>query len=320
MKVLRSIILTCFVGVSLNIYAQSEQEVLPTERKELTVITEPYTLYKGFFRGGIAMQYSALYKIFDENLDRVPISNASGRTWFAQLVLQYGITDRVQINVDLPYRRQDLFLSYVGELPGANVFEQQKLEGRGAGLGDISLGAAYQLLTETATRPSIKFTGTVFIPSGQKDPEDSGEPNIIDIPVGAGHYAVDLSLSMRKINYPFSYTAYLDYKINLKGEKIMDLGGPVQGFKDGNLLTISGSYNFHMNEWLALTNDVYYFLSFADEEEGTQTSDASWVVEYAPRLSFQIKRLRVNQSVQIPVIGKMTGADPGFILIVQYVF
>jgi hypothetical protein len=130
---------------------------------------------------------------------------------------------------------------------------------------------------------------------------------------------------MRKINYPFSYTAYIDYKYNLPGEKIMELGGNPVNYEDGDLLTISGSYNFHMNEWLAFTNDVYYFISFQDTEDddtGNEiiTKENGWVVQYAPRLSFQIKRLRVNQSIQIPLAGKLSGADPGFILIVQYVF
>ena len=305
---------------ALPIIAQTEQEVLPAERKAMTIITEPYTLYKGFFRGGIAMSYSSLYKIFDENRDRVPITNASGKSWTGLLLMQYGITDRLQVNLDLPYTSQDLFLSYIGELPGANVFEQQKLEGQGSGIGDISVGIAYQLVTETVSRPSIKFTGTFILPTGQSEPQDTGNPEIIDIPVGRGHSAIDMSLSMRKINYPFSYTAYLDYKLNLPGEKILDLGGSPVPFKDGDLLTISGSYNFHMNEWLALTNDVYYFLSFKDETDGEITKEVGWVIEYAPRLSFQVKRLRVNQSIQIPLAGKLSGADPGFILIVQYVF
>jgi hypothetical protein len=311
------LLLSCLV---LPLMAQTEQEVLPAERKAMTIITEPYTLYKGFFRAGVAMQYSSLYKIFDENNKRVPLTNASGKTWSGLLILQYGISDRLQVNLDLPYLNQDLFLSYMGELPGANVFEQQKFEGRGSGLGDISIGAGYQLLTETVSRPAVKFTGTFIIPTGQSEPQDTGDLEIMDIPVGAGHYAVDLSLSMRKINYPFSYTAYLDYKLNLPGEKIMELGGSPVSYKDGDLLTVSGSYNFHMNEWLALTNDVYYFLSFEDETAGEISKDTGWVIEYAPRLSFQIKRLRVNQSVQIPIAGKLSGADPGFILIVQYVF
>lgn len=314
------IILFLIISSPYLALAQTEQEVLPAERKALTIITEPYTLYKGFFRAGVALQYSGLYKIFDKNGDRVPISNSSGKTWSSLLLLQYGITDRLQVNIDVPIIFQDLFLSYRGELPGSNTFQQQKLEGKGRGLSDISIGAAYQLVTESHTRPSLRFTGTLVLPTGTKNPEDTGDQDLIDIPSGAGHYAIDMALSMRKINYPFSYTAYLDYKLNLSGEKIFDVGGPVQQFKDGDLITISGSYNFHMNEWLALTNDVYYFLSFADEVEGTQTGENTWVVEYAPRLSFQIKRLRVNQSVQIPIMGKMTGADPGFILIVQYVF
>lgn len=312
--------LILFLMQSLLSFGQSEQTVLPTERKEFTIITEPYTLYKGFFRAGMALQYSSIYKIFNENGERVPISNSSGRTWSSLLILQYGVTDRLQLNVDLPYTQQDLFLSYQGELPGAAVFEQQKLEGKGKGIGDLSIGLGYQLFTENESRPSLKISPTLVIPTGQENPVDTGDPNIIDIPVGNGYYAIDLALSMRKVNYPFSYSFYVDYKIKFAGEKIFDLGGPVQEFKDGNLLTLSGSYNFHMNEWLALTNDLYYYHSGEYTVEGNTISEKSWLIEYAPRLSFQIKHLRVNQSIQIPLVGKMSGADPGFILVVQYVF
>ena len=301
--------------------AQTEQEILPAERKQLTIITEPYTLYKGFFRAGLSFQYSALYKIYDENGDKVPISNASGRVWGTQLLLQYGITDRLQLTAALPFDRQDLFLSYLGEAPGLNLFTQQKLEGQGRGLGDIWMGMAYQLVTETISRPSIKAMITATLPTGKKDPEALDDPELIDIPVGAGHFALDLAMAMRKISYPYSWTAYLSYKINMAGTKQFDLNGPVESFNNGNLLTVSGSFNFHMNEWLALTNDIYYFHSGEDiQNDQPVENSASWSVQYNPRLSFQIKRLRVNQAIQIPLFGKLSGADPGFILIVQYVF
>ena len=307
------IVIILLFGTAVS-FAQTEEEVLPAERKQLTIITEPFTLYKGFFRAGVALQYSALYKIFDEEGNRVLISNASGRSWTSLLILQYGITDRIQVAADLPYQTQDLFLSFRAELPGEIV--QFKLEGSGSGIGDASIGVSYQLLTETITRPSVKVTATGIIPTGEKNPTE-----LTDFPVGSGHYALDVALSLRKISYPFSYSAFTSYKLNMSGAKQFDFGGPETSFNDGDLLTISAAFNFHMNEWLALTNDFYYFYSFADEENGQVVPDTkSWTVQYTPRLSFQIKRLRVNQVIQIPLFGKLSGADPGFILIVQYVF
>ncbi len=319
--IIRYAIATLMIFSSVVTFAQTEQEILPSERKQLTIITEPFTLYKGFFRGGVALQYSSLYKIFDAEGNRVPISNASGRTWVSQFIMQYGISDRLQIDVALPYVTQDLFLSYHGEAPGLDLFEQQKLEGQGSGLGDVWMGVDYQLLTETSTRPSFKGLLTVTLPTCAKNPVDTGDPEVFDITVGSGYYSLDAALSVRKITYPFSWSAYASYKMNSSGTKQYEVGGTDIDFKDGNLLTLSGSYNFHMNEWLALTHDIYYFHSGTDEEDGKQLEDtASWLVQYSPRLSFQINRLRVNQAIQIPLFGKMSGADPGFILIVQYVF
>lgn len=302
-------------------FGQTEEEMLPAERKQLTVITEPFTLYKGFFRAGVTLQYSSLYKIFDENGKRVPIENASGTTWAAQLLLQYGITDRLQVTAGLPYQKQDLFLSSLYEAPGLNFFEQIKIEGKGSGLSDIYIGFDYQLLTETITRPSIKAMLTVTIPSGEANPVETSNDELFDMPVGAGRYSIDAALSIRKISYPFSYSGYVSYQLNLENTKQFDLGQPEQVFKDGNMLTLSGGFNFHMNEWLALKNDVYYFYFATDQVEGQDVPDSkSWTIQYTPTLSFQIKRLRVNQAITIPLFGNLSGADPGFILVVQYMF
>ena len=316
--ILIAILLLVYSAIS---FAQTEEEILPAERKQLTVITEPFTIYKGFFRAGVTLQYSALYKTFDANGKRVPISNASGTTWAAQLLLQYGITDRLQVTAALPYLSQDLSLSYRAEAPGLGFFGQQKLEGEGSGLSDIWLGLDYQLITETTTRPSLKAMLTVTIPSAEANPVDTSNDEVFDLPVGSGFYSVDVALSIRKISYPFAYSAYVSYKMNLEGTKQFNLGQPEQTFNDGDMATVSGSFGFHMNEWLALKNDVYYFYFATDQVEGQDVEDSkSWTIQYTPTLSFQIKRLRVNQAIQIPLFGNMAGADPGFILVVQYMF
>ena len=306
---------------SVKAFSQTEQEILPAERKQLTIVSEPFTLYKGFFRVGVTFQYSALYKTFDADGKRVPISNASGTSWASQLLLQYGITDRFMVTAALPYRNQNLALSYRAEAPGFNFFGQQKLEGEGSGLSDVWIGLDYQLLTETLSRPSLKVALTGTIPTGEANPVDTSNDELFDMPVGDGYYSIDVALSVRKVSYPFSYSGYVSYKYNLEASKQFDLGQPEQNFKDGAMVTASGAFSFNMNEWLALTNDVYYFYFATDQVEGQDVEDSqSWTVQYVPRLSFQIKRLRVNQAITIPILGKLAGADPGFILVIQYVF
>lgn len=315
----RLLIILFFLPVML--FAQTEQDLLPSEKKELTIITEPYTLYEGFFRVGFSLQYGALYKIYDEDGDKVPISNSSGRSWTSQLMGQYGISDRLQATIGIPYTNQELFLSYRGEAPGINTFTRQNLQGEGKGLGDIWMGADYQILTETVSRPSVKGLFTLTLPTGKKNPEQLDDPEIIDIPVGYGYMAYEIGMAARKINYPYSWTAYINYRIKSEGSKALNPGDPEISFKDGNLLTLSGSFNFHMNEWLALVNDVYFFKKGDNREAGvTIENSSSTTFLYSPRLSFQIKRLRLNQTVQVPLAGNTTSADPGYILIVQYVF
>ena len=316
----RVILSATLLFTSVVAFAQTEEVILPSERKQLTIVTEPFTLYKGFFRVGTALQYAAFYKIFDADGARVPVSNSSGKTWASQVLLQYGFSDRFQVTTALPYQTQRVFLSYRVEAPGLNLFEQQKLEGHGSGLSDLWIGLDYQLLTETTNRPALKGMLTITVPTGAKNPVDTGDPAIFDMPVGAGHYSVDAAFSLRKIVYPYSWTAYVSYKLNMEGTKQFDLGGPEYAFKDGNLLTLSASHSIHMNEWLALTNEVYCFFSGTDIENGQELNDsAGWVTQYSPKISFQINRLRINQAIQLPLIGKLSSADPGFILVVQYV-
>lgn len=322
MNVKNVLILALFtLSLTYKIFAQTEQNVLPTEKKQYTIITEPITLYKGFFRVGISANYAAFYKIFDEDSKKIPLSNASGRSSSFALHLQYGITDRLQVGLTVPQLSQDLFLSYRLHAPAFNTFQTVKLEGKGSGISDMFAEVDYQFIPQNSKGLAAKILFTVGLPTGQKNPKDTGNFEVLDIPVGAGHISTDLAISARKVTYPYSWSTYISYKLNLKGTKQVVVGGPEVSFNDGNLATISGAFNYHLNEWLAFTNDVYFFHIGRSTENRQYTAEsASWLVQYTPRLSFQIQRLRVNQAVSVPLIGKLSSADPSFIFIVQYMF
>ena len=53
------------------VMAQVEEQVLPTDLKQQTIITQPVTLYKGFLRVGFTGTYGVIDRIFTEDGDKV---------------------------------------------------------------------------------------------------------------------------------------------------------------------------------------------------------------------------------------------------------
>ena len=307
--------------IAWNCQAQTEQQILPTELKKQTIITQPATLYKGFFRVGMSANYLFLNKIFNEDGDRESISNAFGKTWIAQAIFQYGVNDRLQVELSLPYINQTLFLSFLAQFPFDNSSQQIKFEQNGRGISDITMSGTYQLITENDSRPALTGRVTIFLPTGEKNPTNVQSPNEFDAPTGRGHLASEVTFNVRKTRYPFLFSGFVGYKFNFEGNKVIDVGEPSQDFRDGGFFNISGLVGYHVNEWMAIINDLNYNRVGKNQVNGFNIdSEAKWSVEYIPRLSFQIKQLRINQALTFPLWGKLSGADPGYIMVVQYVF
>lgn len=301
-------------------FSQGEVQLLPTELKKQTVITQPVTLYKGFLRAGLAYSYGFIDKIFDEDGNRVSLSNSFGDSWTALATFQYGVTDRLQVGLDVPYIDQTVTLSIIQEAPGFDIFEEVRFEQSGNGIGDISLSGIYQIITETETRPA--FTGAVVLtlPSGEKNVKPINGDQA-ELPVGSGRFSSELRLNLRKARYPFLFSGFASYKYNFEGNKVIDPGEPAVDFQDGGLFSVSGLVGYHVNEWMAIINDINYSSIGKNEVAGITTdSDSKFSLDYSPRLSFQIQRLRVNQVLRFPIVGRLSSADPGITVIVQYVF
>jgi hypothetical protein len=146
---------------------------------------------------------------------------------------------------------------------------------------------------------------------------------VYDLPVGNGTYALSGELFARTIMYPWSFTGYIRYNYNFTGaKKAVPTDTFESRFRLGNRIEAGLSANFHLNEWIVLANDLYYY----HEAEGwvnrisTSTIPASWAAVYAPDLVFQVKRIRIGESVSIPLTGKNVPADPLYIFTLLYVF
>ncbi|MEM9391466.1 MAG: transporter [Bacteroidota bacterium] len=319
MKRLLTLMLMVFIFDVVN--AQVQEELTPLELKQTTIVTQPATLKKGFLRSGFALSFSALDKFFDDDAKkRLFPDNIWAKSLSYQFAFQYGISDRLQASMSIPFRNEFVSQSLLLEVPLTGTSTISSWEIKGNGLSDIELGLIYQLVPENILRRAVLVSAFLTLPTGEKNPTNIVDEQNYTLPTGSGEGALNLDVTLRKVQYPFSYEGSLGYNIKFGGTKVIDVGEEPTDFKSGNLLTLRGAYNFHLNEWLVFQNDVFYF-SFGDNEVDGQTEDvARWALQYVPRLSFQIKRFRINQAVSFVVKGRNSSADPGYTMVVQYVF
>jgi len=305
-------------------YGQTEKQLVPSDLKQLTVVTEPSTLYKGFFRAGTALSYAVVDKYFTNDRNKEYFLNSAWATNSGfNFIFQYGITDRFQVEAAFPLAsniRQSESRLYV---PSADTTVEYSFTLKSKGIGDCYLTLKYQILNEKASNTSLIGSIDVTIPTGEKNPTDIKGETDYDPPLGNGCFATTAGLRFRKIQYPYSYSGYLYYTYQLPGSKIMDPSDTRETeFKDGNHLDAGVNFSLHLNEWIALTNEANLYYRSKDKIDGKipDYANISWAVSYEPRLVFQIKRFRISEAVRIPVFGKSMGADPIYVLLAQYVF
>jgi hypothetical protein len=315
----------CFSLCCSATLAQVQEQVSPAERKQQTIVTEPITLYKGFIRTGVASWYNVIDKIFLDSKKQSQPGNIWGSTFSFSVYAQYGISDRFMVEMLVPYVRDDIYQSVLYELPldfNEEYLYPQKWKTQANGLGDLDITAGYQLLQETVSRPALAAFVTATLPTGQKDVVDDDDDNVntFDRPTGQGEFAINTVVRLRQIKYPFSYSISASYKYRTVSSKILAVDAAVVDYRNGNLLGFSGSFNFHVNDWIAFKNIVDYMRTAKDSQNGEDIGEKAWLLQYLPGISFQLKRLRFDQGVMIPIKGNNVAADPGYILIVQYTF
>jgi hypothetical protein len=311
--------------VSTRVLGQTEQQVLPSELKEQTVITEPVTLRKGFFRAAFFGSYTFIDQIFDNNGERGYVlgSNGWARVWSYQLTLSYGITDRLQVLVWPEFVNKKFF--YSDEYHMGSSTESAYADQKAIGFGDLGVGVDYQILTESERRPSFVAKLSLTLPTGQKNPTEIKDWRDFKVPTGSGEFVLTLDLNIRKIFYPYSFTFYTGYAYHFEGEKVFYPDYPEDEeirFKSGDRFNVGGSFNFHLNDWIALQNQVFFF-SWGPNKiftEPTAEGENAWVLSYQPVLNFQIRRFRLFEIISIPVLGKNYGADPFYVLGLLYTF
>jgi hypothetical protein len=237
--------------------------------------------------------------------------------------LKYGFTDRFEVDIYVPVVNQRIENYFILKMPVVNSDMSISSKLKGQGLGDCNLMVKYQILQERGRRITLSIFGDVMFPTGPKNPSDIKDFNDYKLPTGAGYFSAGLWLYARKIVYPYSFTTLINYYHNFEGSKLMDADAtsPTR-FKKGDRIMAGGSFNIHLNEWIALGNELYYFHFLKGSEwAATRISTKSgYSLDYVPRLVFQVRRFRISEIVSVPLMGKDNSADPGYSMSLQYTF
>ncbi len=298
--------------------AQSPTELTPLEKKQLTILSEPATLYKGFFRVGFFNSYNFINRSFDSkgNMIFLRQDNTYGSVVNTQLDFLYGISDRLQVGVLLPYSNLNAYGTQIQQVPLTNEESVISVRYFAQGVGDLTANVAYQILEETNRRPALTFLVTVGFPTGEskikfKGLDDPANADEIEIEqgTGAGRVSTTGSLGLRKVQYPFLYTARVDYIYLFKGT--VNSNGMELDLDPGYAMDFYIGYGMHLNDWITLSGDLNY-RHLPASGETNEINVNRRLLAINPLLSFQIQRFRVFQLISIPFDGKNISADTSY--------
>jgi hypothetical protein len=302
---------------------QTEKQLLPADIKQQTLVTEPVTLNKGFFRAGTLFNYRIADKYFTESGEKeYYVTSTWGSTAAYNLTLQYGISDRLQIDLITEYMFTLLESQSTVTEAATNTTSVVEAKNKGLGIGDTHVSFRYQIIPESKNKVSLTGIVNVSIPTGEKNPTNIKDANQYDLPVGDGTYAAELGFFARSIIYPYSFTGFFGYRYNFSGSKIINTTDLLERkFRYGNHLEAGVSANLLLNEWIVMSNEFNFYHEGKGEIDNSVAGiPPSWAVSYTPALVFQVKKFRLGESVKIPLKGKSVPADPLYVMMIQYVF
>jgi len=318
------IIIYLLLLLTSTVFSQTEKLLVPSDLKQQTIITEPVTLHKGFFRAGLLLDYRVADRYFDSSGDKLYYRTSTWGSHSAYgITLQYGITDRLQVDLISEFMNTLQETQNTEIDPGTNATIVTIDKQRGIGLGDSHLALKYQIIPENERKFSLSGRLKATFPTGAKNPRNIKSENQYDLPVGDGTYALGLNLSARMIVYPYSFSGYMAYTYNFTGEKIFSTVDQIEKqFKLGNLFETGLAWNIHLNEWIVFGNEVNFYREGEGQIENAPSPlmPASWAISYEPSIIFQVHRFRLGESVKIPIFGKNVPADPLYVLMAQYIF
>jgi len=166
----------------------------------------PQTLAKGKTAASITYQRFDLDSFSDEFLEGVALDgfeevHNTDVIQIPSLGLSYGLTDRLELQVNIPFVSRTGISEGELEEPGEAEIE---ILGDSFGFGDITLGAQYHALTQNHAPLDVAFSIGLKLPTGQTDElEDDGTEFETEFQPGSGSADVIVGTAIGKNYWSF---------------------------------------------------------------------------------------------------------------------
>lgn len=210
--------------------AQPSQSVQNVLREEHTLFSDRLTIEPGISysysdRSELALSgFLALDAIF---LGNINVDTVESHTTTFNLSTRYGFTDRMEMELNLPYVYRSSHYETIGA-GGATGGLVEETVSQGD-LGDISAGIYYRLLPETNDRPDVVWNFSVRAPTGKHPYDIRTNTRIVDVgegqtenltvptdlPTGNGVWGVSTGFSLLKTIDPAIIFANVGYTHNI---------------------------------------------------------------------------------------------------------
>ena len=164
--------------------------------------------------------FLALDAIF---LGRISLDQIVSDVFVADATLRFGLTDRLQFDLNVPYMYRHSNFQSGGA--GGDATGLEEVDVSENGLGDINFGVSYRLLRETLRRPDVVVNARVKAPTG-KHPwgvelvEVEGTLGNLEVPerlsTGSGVWGASLGVSVLKTIDPMVVFGSVTYFHNFK--------------------------------------------------------------------------------------------------------
>ena len=225
--------------------------------------------------------FLALDAIF---LGNINLGETKSHQLMADLDARYGLTDRISVDVDVPYiYRHSSFIvggagGSAGTLSDASV--------NSSDIGDVNFGIYYQFLKETNALPDVVGSLRVKTPSGSSPfgikllQIDSSNTNLVapsKLPTGTGFWNVTAGVSVLKTYDPVVLFGSFSYTYNI-GRSFSDISS-VQGQTEPADVKLGDIYQFGGGVALAFSDKDSASISYTmaiEPESKTKAPGGPW--------------------------------------------
>lgn len=233
----------------------------------------------------------------------IEASDADRDTITSQITARYGVTNRLEVEVNVPYvYRSDRVTSLVGGSGGTTSTDSTS----GDGLGDIEVAAHYQINDGQNDWPffiaNLRYKSTTGTGPFDIGRDGSGIPT--ELATGSGFHGIEPSLTIIYPTDPAVLFANIGYLVNLPSDVNTTVGGATIGEVDpGDSIGISFGVGFALNEKLSLNLGYQhdFVLETSTETNGTTVnSDTLSVGSFLFGGSYRLSdRVGLNLTVQV---------------------